>query len=41
MEQAAEEVVEADTMRTFKEHLDRHVDWKGLAVYGLNVGIWD
>ena len=36
-----EEVVEGGTMTTFKRHLDRYMDGKGLEGYGPNAGKWD
>lgn len=35
-----EEVVEAGTLTTFKRHLDRYLDRKGLEGYGPNAGKW-
>ena len=35
-----EEVVEAGTITTFKRHLDRYMDGKGLEGSGPNAGKW-
>ena len=36
-----EKVVEAGTIATFKKHLDKYMDGKGLEGYGSKAGNWD
>jgi len=37
----SEKVGEADSIATFKKHLDNYTDGKGLEGYGPNTGNWD
>ena len=37
----SEKMVEAGSIATFKKHLDKYMDGKGLEGYGPNVGNWD
>lgn len=41
MEELPQELEEAGTIITFKRHLDRYMDRKGLEGHGPSSGMWD